>query len=138
MVTLANGIVVSSVKPEKAGAAAALSETSSEFGFALGIAGLGSLGALLYRQALAPILPAGLSADAASQASETLAGALRIAPTLDAATGAALTEAARLAYMSGMHAAAIVSALFMLSVAGLVIARLRGLPPLGAVQPSHA
>lgn len=138
MVTLANGIVVSSVRPEKAGAAAALSETSSEFGFALGIAGLGSLGALLYRQALAPILPVGLSADAAQQASETLAGALRIAPTLDTATGAALTEAARLAYMSGMHAAAIVSALFMLSVAGLVIARLRELPPLGAAQPSHA
>ena len=49
MITLAMGIVMGAVEPEKAGAGAALQETFSEFGFALGIAVFGSLGTVIYR-----------------------------------------------------------------------------------------
>ena len=45
--TLATDLVVRSAPPEQAGAAASLSETSSELGRALGIAILGSIGALM-------------------------------------------------------------------------------------------
>src|SRR5699024_7537619 len=49
MMTLATDVVVGSAPPERSGAASALSETASEFGAALGIAILGSIGTALYR-----------------------------------------------------------------------------------------
>lgn len=51
--TLTTDVIVGSVPQEKAGAAAGLSETSSELGGALGIAVLGSLMTLVYRLMLA-------------------------------------------------------------------------------------
>ncbi|MEQ8294751.1 MAG: MFS transporter [Roseovarius sp.] len=51
--TLTTDVIVGSVPPEKAGAAAGLSETSTELGGALGIAVLGSLLTLIYRVMLA-------------------------------------------------------------------------------------
>jgi MFS transporter, DHA2 family, multidrug resistance protein len=49
LVSLSTYLVVGSAPPDRAGAAAALSETSAEFAFALGIALLGSLGTAVYR-----------------------------------------------------------------------------------------
>jgi DHA2 family multidrug resistance protein-like MFS transporter len=49
LVSLATGLVVGSVAPEKAGSAGALVETSGELAFAVGIAVLGSLGAAVTR-----------------------------------------------------------------------------------------
>jgi MFS transporter, DHA2 family, multidrug resistance protein len=49
VVTLATDLIVGSAPPEQAGAASAISETSSEFGAALGIAVLGSVGIAVYR-----------------------------------------------------------------------------------------
>jgi MFS transporter, DHA2 family, multidrug resistance protein len=46
-------LIVSSAPPERAGSASAISETSAEFGGALGIALLGSLVTLLYRNSMA-------------------------------------------------------------------------------------
>ena len=51
---LGNDIVISSAPPERAGAASALSETSSEFSGALGIAVFGSLATSLYRAGRIP------------------------------------------------------------------------------------
>lgn len=50
-------LVVSSVPPAKAGAAAATSETAAELGMALGIAVIGSVGAVIYQQYMAARLP---------------------------------------------------------------------------------
>jgi MFS transporter, DHA2 family, multidrug resistance protein len=50
--TLAADLVVSAAPPERAGAASAILETSSEFGSAAGIAILGSLGYAVYRSEL--------------------------------------------------------------------------------------
>jgi DHA2 family multidrug resistance protein-like MFS transporter len=47
--TLAADIMVGSAPPERAGAASAVSETSSELGGALGIAALGAVAAAVYR-----------------------------------------------------------------------------------------
>jgi DHA2 family multidrug resistance protein-like MFS transporter len=47
--TLSNDVIIGIAPPERAGAAAALSETGSELGGALGIAILGSIGATFYR-----------------------------------------------------------------------------------------
>ena len=44
VITLATDVIVGSAPPERAGAASGLSETSAEFGGALGIAVLGSIG----------------------------------------------------------------------------------------------
>ena len=46
-------LIVGSVPPTKAGAASAISETSGEFGIALGVALVGSLSTALYRAGLA-------------------------------------------------------------------------------------
>ena len=47
--TLATDLVVGAAPPERAGVAAAISETGSEFGGAMGIAILGSIGTAVYR-----------------------------------------------------------------------------------------
>src|SRR5713226_8709108 len=51
--TLANDMIIGTAPPERAGAASAISETCSEFGGALGIAILGSIGTAIYRRAMA-------------------------------------------------------------------------------------
>lgn len=51
---------------QKAGSAAAISETSGEFGIALGVAVIGSVGAAVYRNQVS--VPDGVPADAAAAA----------------------------------------------------------------------
>jgi len=131
MVTLANGIVMSSVRPEKAGSAAGLSETCAEFGFALGIAVLGSLGTAIYRGEIAANAPAGLPPDVLATAGDTLPAAMAVVPSLAPASGEALAIAAKAAFSSGMQVVALACALVLLLVAVLVAVRLRYLPPIG-------
>jgi DHA2 family multidrug resistance protein-like MFS transporter len=124
MVTLGTDFVVGSAPLEKAGSAAAMNETSGEFGFALGIAALGSLGTIVYRGRLG--VPAGVPD---GDARETLAGAAEVAGRLPGRTGAALLGAARDAFTGGMHVAAGVSAALLVAVAVLVAALLRDVRP---------
>ncbi|MFG1640530.1 MFS transporter [Amycolatopsis sp. NPDC049252] len=49
MVALGTGLVIGSVPPRKAGAAAALAQTANEFGYALGMATVGTLGNAVVR-----------------------------------------------------------------------------------------
>jgi DHA2 family multidrug resistance protein-like MFS transporter len=120
--------VVGSVPPEKAGSAAALSETSAEFAFAFGIATLGSLAAAIYRTQIAGALPSGLPTSAAG---DSLAEAVVAASTLTDPAQTALLVAAREAFTSGMHAVAAVSAVVLLVVAGVTLITLRRVPPIG-------
>jgi len=131
-VSLGTNLVVGSVPPERAGSAAALNETAGEFGFALGIAALGSIGTAVYRSTLGTSMPAGVPADAARAAHDTLAGATAAAPGLPAPVGAALLRAARVAFTDGMHAAAAVSAVLLVVLALVVLAGLRKVPPIDA------
>ncbi len=108
--TLLSDLIVSRAPPERAGAAAAMSETSFELGGALGIAVIGSVVTALYRHALADAVPAGLPSDAVQAARSSLGGALALAGQLPAAAGAALKDAARIAFTQAFQVAAAISA----------------------------
>lgn len=135
MVTLGTGIMMGFVEPTRAGAAAALQETSSEFGFALGIAALGSLGTLVYRSLLSGALPPDLNAEQARLASETLAGAVTVASGL--AEGALLLAAANEAFVSSLRLVAGVEAGIFVLIAIVALTALRGVKPLGAGSGAH-
>ncbi|KUM91529.1 MFS transporter [Streptomyces cellostaticus] len=84
---------------ENAGAASSLLETGQEFGGALGMAVLGSIGTAIYRHEMPASAPA--------EAHETLGGALAVAGQLPGRAGDALATAAREAFTTGMHGAAL-------------------------------
>ncbi|WP_330186438.1 MFS transporter [Dactylosporangium sp. AC04546] len=130
LVTLATDIIVGSAPVERAGAAASLNETSGEFGYALGIAALGSLGTAVYRATidLPPALPPSVVADA----SDTVTAATSVASTLPAGVGEALLHAARVASTTGMHVVAAVAAALLFGLAVLVLRTLRHLGPLAS------
>ena len=132
LITLGTNIVLGAAPPEKAGAAAAISQTSNELGFALGIATMGALAAAVYRGHIAENLPAGVPAGAAQAAYETFAGATAAAAHLPAAVGDALLAAGRAAFTDGLHLVAAISAALLAAVAVLVLATLRHIKPFGA------
>ncbi len=82
VVILATDLIVGSAPVERAGAASAISETSSELGGALGIAVLGSIGVAVYRGMMATGIPLGVPPDAAEVARATLGGAVSVAQQL--------------------------------------------------------
>lgn len=111
--TVANDIVLAGVAPERAGAAAAISETSFELGMALGVAALGSIVAGVYRGL--PV-PAGIADAASAQATDTLSGAHQAAALLPPGEARALLSAARSAFADGLAlAAGVGSALLLIS-----------------------
>ena len=122
--TLANDTVIGTAPPERAGSAAAISETCSELGGALGIAILGSIGAALYRGALPDAVPSSVPPEAAEAARATLGGALAVAAKLPEHPGAALRGAAREAFTQGLQLTAVVSAVTVM-VTAVVAAVLR-------------
>lgn len=102
---------------ERAGSASALLETGTEFGGALGMAVLGSIGTAIYRHDIPATAPA--------EARETLGGALAVAGRLPGRTGDALTTTAREAFTSGMHGAAIAGAVLLAGAAAAASVTLR-------------
>ena len=121
--TLANDFILSASPPEKAGAASALSETSSEFGGALGIAILGSIGTAIYRSAFKPSVTNSLTADMTDTARDTLAGALAISEQLPEKIGSALLENAQNAFTSGLQVVGLTTAAIMAITSVMVLAR---------------
>src|SRR5439155_26890354 len=103
-------MIVGAAPPERAGSVSALMETASEFGGALGIAILGSIGTAIYRAELADSLPTGLPTGTADAARATLGGALAVGGHLHGQLGTGVVGAARTAFTSGMHTVAIVAA----------------------------
>jgi len=122
--TLANDIIIGAAPPERAGAAAAISETCSEFGGALGIAILGSIGTAIYRRAMAGSVVDGIPPEAAVAARDTLGGAVAAAGQLPG-PGAALLDMARKAFTNGLQFTAMTSAFVVLGMAILVMVSLR-------------
>lgn len=114
--TLSTDAIVGSVPPQRAGAASSVSETALELGVALGIAVLGSVQTLLYRQHL--VVPEGTDADIVHALTESLAyadGAL--------AHGGAAMEPylalARDSFTSSMQVTSIIAGLLTI-VAGIL------------------
>jgi DHA2 family multidrug resistance protein-like MFS transporter len=102
---------------ERAGSASSLLETGTEFGGALGMAVLGSIGTAIYRHEMPASAPA--------EARETLGGALATAAHLPGRTGDALATAAREAFTQGMQGAAIAGAVILAAAAIATTATLR-------------
>ena len=123
--TLATDVIVGAAPPEQAGAAAALSETSSELGGALGIAVLGSIGAAVYRSQMADAVPGGVPPAEAETAKDTLGGAVATAGTLPGELGAGLLDAAREAFVQGLQIAALTSAVIAAVTAALSVLFMR-------------
>lgn len=120
---LGTHLVVSSAPPQKAGSAASLQETSSHLGVAVGIAALGSLGAVVYRGAIT--VPSGVPADAAETARNSLEGALAVAGKLPAGIGDQLLAVAREAYTGGLNTVAVVCTVFAAVTALIAVTALR-------------
>lgn len=117
--TLATDMIVGAAPPERAGAASALSETSSELGGALGIALLGSLRAALYSNGMSSGLPEQLAVDAARAAQTTLGAALSLADHLPGPLGLELARSAREAFTTALRAGAAASAVLLIGAAWL-------------------
>jgi DHA2 family multidrug resistance protein-like MFS transporter len=123
--TLAADLVVSAAPPERAGAASAINETSSELGGALGIAILGSIGTALYRGELAGAIPEGVPPEAAHAARDTFGGAMGAADQLPAS----VLDAATNAFAHGFQVTAVISAAVLAGVAILAARLLRDARP---------
>jgi MFS transporter, DHA2 family, multidrug resistance protein len=127
-------LIVSSAPSEKAGSASSISETNIEFGMALGVAVMGSIGAAVYRSRMADT---SLPADAA-EAGDTLTGAATAAADLPGEAGVSLLAAAREAFTSGFGTVAAVCAGIAAVVAVLAVTLLRHVPAAGAVEADTA
>jgi DHA2 family multidrug resistance protein-like MFS transporter len=127
--TLTTDLIVGSAPPERAGAAAAISETSAEFGGALGIAVFGSIGVALYRAGLVGAFPDGVSAETLETARATLGGAVEVAEKLPGQAGPELARAAKAAFIRGVQLCAAISAggsLLLAAFAALTLRHSRG------------
>jgi MFS transporter, DHA2 family, multidrug resistance protein len=124
--TIGSELIMGAVPPGRAGAAAAVVETSSEFGGAFGMAVLGSIGVAVYRSDLAASAPAQLPPSALGAARSTLGGALSVAHEMPPRLGVDLAQAAREAFAHGLDAAALGAAVAMVVAAACCLRFFRG------------
>jgi DHA2 family multidrug resistance protein-like MFS transporter len=108
--TITTDLVMAKAPPERAGAASGISETSFEFGGALGIAVLGSILTAVYRSVMADEVLAGLPEQSVAVAKDTLGGAVAMARELGGEGGAKLLGTARDAFVHAFEVTAAVSA----------------------------
>ena len=125
VVILATDLIVGSAPVERAGAASAISETSSELGGALGIAVLGSIGVAVYRGMMATGIPLGVPPDAAEVARATLGGAVSVAQQLPDPLRAELLGTARDAFAHAFQITAVISAVLAVTMAVIAAILLR-------------
>lgn len=130
--SLATDITVSGASERKAGAASALSETSSELGAALSIAILGTIGTVVYRSTLS--LASGIPIELARKASESITAADSVAQSLGAESGGAVLQAARDAFTVSQGGILGIAAAVLVALALFVGIRTRTPSMSGAVR----
>ncbi|MDP4504868.1 MFS transporter [Nonomuraea turcica] len=108
-----SGVMMTAAPPEKAGSAASLSETSGEFGVAVGVAAMGSLGTAVYRAELPDRLPV-------EAARESITAAVTAARDLPE-----VLDLARAAFTTGLNTVAAVGTIIFAALAVATIAVLR-------------
>jgi DHA2 family multidrug resistance protein-like MFS transporter len=135
--TLGTDLVVGAAPPARAGAAAAMSETSSELGGALGIAVLGSIGSAVYRGLMAEAPLGGLPSAAREAARATLGGATAAAGSLPDGAGARLLDAARSAFTQALELTGAVCAVVAAATALLAVTVLRRSRPGAEPRPER-
>lgn len=116
-------MVVASAPSDRAGSAAAMSETSAELGGALGIAILGSVGTAIYRDVMIEAVPTGIGNEAADAIRSTLGGAVNALHDLPAAISSDILPLARAAFTDGLQVISIICTILMvLSAIGTLFA----------------
>jgi DHA2 family multidrug resistance protein-like MFS transporter len=100
--------MLSEAPQEQAGGAAAIGETSYQLGAGIGIALLGTVMNAAYAPGLSGV--PGVPASASSSAGHSLGEAYEVAAQLGGSAGAALRNAARDAFVHGLHVTLLVSA----------------------------
>jgi DHA2 family multidrug resistance protein-like MFS transporter len=126
VITLATDSIVSAAPPERAGSAASLSETSVEMGGSVGIAVLGSVGVLVYRNLLGDNVAAAVPRQDAARSLETLGGATDVSSELPGRLGAGLLDAAQSAFTSGLVVASVGCGVIMTALAIVAVSLQRG------------
>ncbi|MFK4223236.1 MFS transporter [Streptomyces sp. NPDC019890] len=126
VMALVSDLALSATPIEKAGSAASLLETGQEFGGALGMAVLGSIGTAVYRADVAHSAPEGVPADALDAVRETLGGATVVAGQLPGKLGESVLDVARDAFVHGMQLASVGAGVLLVAAAVLAATLLRG------------
>ncbi|WP_344833679.1 MFS transporter [Actinocorallia longicatena] len=124
--TVTSDTILASVPKDRAGAAAAISETATELGGALGMALLGSVLNAAYRGGVE--VPAGVTGPARDAVEDSLAGAFEAAGTLPSQLAGQAIAAARSAYVDGMHVTLYCSAVLALAAGVAAVFALRSVP----------
>ncbi|MCO8304170.1 MFS transporter [Streptomyces hygroscopicus] len=132
VMSLVTDLAIGTVPPQRAGSAAALLETGQEFGGAMGMAVLGSVGTAVYRSDVEDSLGHGLPTGTLHQARETLGAAVAVAGRVKGRAGEQVLDAAREAFTGGMQIASAAGAVVLLAGAVLALVTLRRVgPPAG-------
>jgi MFS transporter, DHA2 family, multidrug resistance protein len=131
-------LIVGAAPPERSGAASAISETSAEFGGALGIALLGSLGTAVYRSQMADAVPEGVPTAAAEAARDTPGGAAASGEGLSDGLATELLDAAGHAFTQALQTTALASAALTAATAVLATVMLRRVRIGKHAEPSAA
>jgi DHA2 family multidrug resistance protein-like MFS transporter len=105
---LGTGLVIGSVPPERAGGAAAMSETGNYFGGSLGFAVLGATAAAIYRSRT-------------HGTSESLSAALAAGDQLPGNQASAMLHTAREAFTVSLHATSLIAAVVFAGLSALVL-----------------
>lgn len=121
--TITNDAILTAAPADRAGSAAAVSETAYEIGAVLGTAVLGSVLAAAYRGGV--VVPTSISPAYADAARETLGGAVGAAARIPGVDGPALLTSARGAFGAGVEITAAVGAAVLVAVAVTVLIGLR-------------
>lgn len=120
---LGTDLVVGSAPAEKSGSASAMSETVQDLGVSLGIAILGSVSAVVYRQDIASLAPLDLPAKIRDAVNDSLWAAMSNASELPPG----LIEQAKSSFVEGLGVASLVSAVVVIVLAVLATVTLRNI-----------
>lgn len=119
--------IVGSLPPDKAGVGSAMNDATRELGGTLGIAAVGALMAIGYRNELGDV-GAGLDTETAELAEDSLGGLLTVSHQLDVAVAEPLVEAGRSAFTAGMQIGMFVAA-GLLTIGAAVVAAMHPTSP---------
>lgn len=115
----ATSALVASLPPAKAGVGSAMNDTTREVGGAVGIAVVGALISVGYRDGIEDATQQ-LDAESAEQATDSLGGLLRIADELEPGAAQNVIEAGRSAFTDGMQLGMLTAAALLIVTAGFV------------------
>ncbi|PJZ55558.1 MFS transporter [Leptospira barantonii] len=121
VVILGTDLIVGSAPPERAGAAASISETGVEFGGVLGIAVLGSIGTAVYKNQMNGVVLSGITPESIEPAKGTLGAAVALAKELPDHIGPSLLDLAKQAFTDSFQLVSIICAAISFLLAITVI-----------------